>query len=214
MAVTNFVRDLWRGIGATTAEAVAHIDSLSQTDEPSGERMTRVQINKYLATRSDLLPSCNNCEKKVDMMEFITSNTLRFKCHSAVVDEYVSNDIVRNQDKMYDYLAALPERKVFKLTLQRAALWAEYNYSHWRPQSSAKLGDFAMALADQQVFSAQVSNYVNGVSRHDGVHHVEHASYQLHQPSYHPPAQPKPKQPKLAPLLPTDHVPRAITFDD
>mgnify|MGYP001615360828 CR=1 FL=1 len=89
--------------------AVAKAQESSPTEKP-----TLKSINDYLKTRSDLLPTCRRCDKKIDKLELAEGGTMRFRCHGAFVDEYISDSILRNQERMYDYLATLKDKKVFQ----------------------------------------------------------------------------------------------------
>lgn len=144
-------------------------------------------INAYLITRKDLFPRCVQCNKAVKKIELLPSNLLRFSCHNKQESKYISASILSSQDKIYEYLQNLKHLEVFKP--------ATFDYSSVGISSISSCslvstsGFFVIASSGQMIGSS------------------------WNQPAKRAIPQPK-KPPVLAPILPTQPVKRAITFDD
>jgi hypothetical protein len=93
------------------AGRVSLLDYFGYNDRPRKGKVK--ETNDYLKTRTDLLPKCLWCEKQSEEMWFYSKNTLRIACHGRVADLYIADDIVKNQDRLFEWLKDLPNKEVF-----------------------------------------------------------------------------------------------------
>ena len=153
----------------------------------AGEPPSLKSINDYLRTRTDILPTCRRCDKKIDKIEIaygtlVHETKIRFWCHNTYTSESVPHATVTNQDKMYDYLETLGDKKVSQPLIH--PITADYTWISSALSSSSPLsiGGYAASFGDGQP-----------IKRTDL----------------------KPKTPpKLAPILSATRVKRAVTFED
>ena len=152
-------------------------------------------INKYLATRTDLAPQCDKCKKPVSF-KLVRRNTMRFECHDRVEDEYISTDILGNADRTYEYLTSLPDKKRFiQPIFNKGPISRTRTINETTMPRSYSTTDFLLVSSGSIVVQPYLSGDTNDLRFDVG---VERAA--------------KPK-PGVAPLAP-DSTERKITFDE
>ena len=119
---TKLWKAYFNGGGSSYLDSFTPKIRLSETDQLSST-MSLKSINDYLKTRSDLLPTCRRCEKKVDGFEMTAPGMIRFRCHNETSNEAIPQELLVNQDKLYDYLVSLKNHRVFSLHAPAAASW-------------------------------------------------------------------------------------------
>ena len=177
----HLVQSMSRQVDNSISDAVVS----KPTDYIERDRPTFKAVNEYLKTRRDLLPTCRECNKLIDSFEFVAPKNMTFYCHGSRVKEVIADSVLKNQEKMYEYLLALKDKEVFfALSLEPDVYTMSYQTS------------LSIETSSLSPYSLPIPGFGMSVL-----------------PNKRPVA--KPKAPtKLAPILPANRVKRAITFED